>query len=41
MGGMMLRNLKLFEKMSIVWRKEIRRQLAEWKNMQPRDIDKV
>ncbi len=41
MAGMMQRNLRLFEKMNIVWRKEIRRQLADWKNVQPRDFEKV
>lgn len=32
MAGMMQRNLRLFEKIKILWRKEIRRVLADWKN---------
>jgi len=41
MAGMMQRNLRLFEKMNVVCRKEIRRLLAEWKNSYPKDIDKM
>ena len=41
MAGMMQRNLRLFEKMNIVWRKEIRKQLVDWKNGQTRDFEKI
>ena len=39
--NMMARNLRVFETMNTAARKEIRKQLAEWKLTQPKDFEKL